>query len=101
LHYYVYIIPSSHKIHSDFIAKENVFKERKREMNHNKCNCTNKIITILQEEYQTQTEKNAEPNTGMQLTHTQTHTHQTHKYIHIHGERLTSFPRHTYSVAIH
>ena len=83
--YNVYIIPSSHKIQSDFIAKENVFKERKREMNHNKCNCTNKIITILQEEYQTQTEKNAEPNTGMQLTHTNTHT--PNPQIHTHTRR--------------
>ena len=80
MHYYVYIIPSSHKIHSDFIAKANVFKERKEERNYNKCNCINEIITILQEfqfslqRIQSQIEKNADPNTGMQHTRN-THTH--------------------------
>ena len=91
MHYNVCIIPSSHKIHSDYIAKANVFKERKEERNYNKCNCINEIIRILQEFQFSQrripnTEKNADPNTGMQHTHTHTHQTHAHKHTNIHTD---------------
>ena len=96
MHQNVYIIPSSHKIHSDFITKANIFKERKKErereesqqMQLHKWNYHNITrISVFSVKNTKHKQRKMQNQTQVCNSHTHKHTHTKHTNIYTYTER--------------